>query len=185
MSDRMRPISFGQLMDWIIGEYQTYGSIFGVSKIVRHAEDAPGLPLFGERMEAPFGPAAGLAVGVVGAVIHGILMADFSGAVMNILVVAGFILPAALVYRRSRTFKSGVVGLVLSAITATVMAILGNLVITPMWLGVPLDAVVAMILPILTPFNLIKAGINAVLTLIVYKSISNLITPKKKQVKGR
>ena len=132
-----------------------------------------------------FGPAAGLAVGVVGAVIHGILMADFSGAVMNILVVAGFILPAALVYRRSRTFKSGVVGLVLSAITATVMAILGNLVITPMWLGVPLDAVVAVILPILTPFNLIKAGINAVLTLIVYKSISNLITPKKKQVKGR
>ena len=132
-----------------------------------------------------FGPAAGLAVGVVGAVIHGILMADFSGAVMNILVVAGFILPAALVYRRSRTFKSGVVGLVLSAITDTVMAILGNLVITPMWLGVPLDAVVAMILPILTPFNLIKAGINAVLTLIVYKSISNLITPKKKQVKGR
>ena len=132
-----------------------------------------------------FGPAAGLAVGVVGAVIHGILMADFSGAVMNILVVAGFILPAALVYRRSRPFKSGVVGLVLSAITATVMAILGNLVITPMWLGVPLDAVVAMILPILTPFNLIKAGINAVLTLIVYKSISNLITPKKKQVKGR
>ena len=132
-----------------------------------------------------FGPAAGLAVGVVGAVIHGLLLADFSGAVMNILVVAGFILPAALVYRRSRTFKSGVVGLVLSAITATVMAILGNLVITPMWLGVPLDAVVAMILPILTPFNLIKAGINAVLTLIVYKSISNLITPKKKQVKGR
>lgn len=132
-----------------------------------------------------FGPAAGLAVGIVGAVIHGILMADFSGAIMNILVVTGFILPAALVYRRSRTFKSGVIGLVLSAVAATVMAILGNLVITPMWLGVPLDAVVAMILPILTPFNLEKAGINAVLTLIVYKSISNLITPKKKQVKGR
>ena len=37
MSDRMRPIPFGQLMDWIIGEYQTYGSIFGVSKLVRHA----------------------------------------------------------------------------------------------------------------------------------------------------
>lgn len=132
-----------------------------------------------------FGPAAGLAVGVVGAVIHGILMADFSGAIMNILVVTGFILPAALVYRRKRTFKSGVVGLVLSAVAATIMAIVGNLIITPMWLGVPFDAVVAMILPILTPFNLIKAGINAVLTLIVYKSISNLITPKKKQVKGR
>ena len=130
-------------------------------------------------------PAAGLAVATVGAVHHGLLMADFSGAIMTLRVVTGFILPAALVYRRSRTFKSGVVGLVLSAVAATVMAILGNLVITPMWLGVPLDAVVAMILPILTPFNLEKAGINAVLTLIVYKSISNLITPKKKQVKGR
>ena len=41
-----------------------------------------------------FGPAAGLAVGYVGAIIHGILMADFSGAIMNILVVTGFILPA-------------------------------------------------------------------------------------------
>lgn len=132
-----------------------------------------------------FGPGAGLAVGIVGAIIHGILMADFSGAIMNILVVTGFILPAALVYRRKRTFKSGVVGLVLSAVAATIMAIVGNLIITPMWLGVPFDAVVAMILPILTPFNLVKAGINAVLTLIVYKSISNLITPKKKQVKGR
>ena len=132
-----------------------------------------------------FGPGAGLAVGIVGAIIHGILMADFSGAIMNILVVTGFILPAALVYRRKRTFKSGVVGLVLSAVAATIMAIVGNLIITPMWLGVPFDAVVAMILPILTPFNLIKAALNAVLTLIVYKSISNLITPKKKQVKGR
>ncbi|MFR9190794.1 MAG: hypothetical protein ACLVL7_11655 [Anaerotruncus massiliensis (ex Togo et al. 2019)] len=44
MSDRMRPIPFGQLMDWIIEEYQTYGSIFGVSKLVRHAEDEPGCP---------------------------------------------------------------------------------------------------------------------------------------------
>lgn len=132
-----------------------------------------------------FGPAAGLSVGVVGAVIHGILMADFTGALMNILVVAGFVLPAALVYRRSRTFRSGVVGLVLSVVAATLMAILGNLLVTPAWLGVPLDAVVAMILPILTPFNLAKGALNAVLTLVVYKSVSNLVTPKKKQVKGR
>ena len=44
-----------------------------------------------------FGPAAGLAVGLVGAVLHGILMADFSGAVMNILVIMGFVWPAALI----------------------------------------------------------------------------------------
>ncbi|MBU5405028.1 ECF transporter S component [Paraeggerthella hongkongensis] len=132
-----------------------------------------------------FGPAAGLSVGIVGAVIHGILFADFSGALMNILVVTGFILPAAIVYRKTRSFKGGVLGLVLSVLAATLMAIVGNLIITPAWLGVPLDAVIAMIIPVLAPFNLVKGALNAVLTLIVYKSISNLITPKKKQVKGR
>ena len=48
----------------------------------------------------------------------------------------------------------------------------------------PLDAVVAMIVPILIPFNLLKGILNSVLTLVVYKAISNLITPKKDQVKG-
>jgi len=42
-----------------------------------------------------------------------------------------------------------------------------------------------MVLPILLPFNLLKGLLNAVLTLIIYKSISNLITPKKDQKKGR
>lgn len=132
-----------------------------------------------------FGPGAGVAVGVVGAVIHGILMADFSGAVMNILVVIGYVLPAAAIYAKRHTYKGAVAGLAVSIICATVMAILGNLVITPAWLGVPAEAVVDMIIPVLTPFNLIKAVINSALTLLVYKSISNLITPKKKQVKGK
>ena len=44
---------------------------------------------------------------------------------------------------------------------------------------------IAMIVPILIPFNLLKGGLNSVLTLIIYKSISNLITPKKDQKKGR
>lgn len=132
-----------------------------------------------------FGPGAGLAVGIVSFVIHGILLADFWGTIMNILVIFGFILPATLIYRKFRTFKGAIGGLVLSILASTVMAILGNLLITPLYLGVPVDAVIAMILPILIPFNLIKATLNAALTLIVYKSISNLITPKKKQVKGR
>ena len=128
-----------------------------------------------------FGPGAGVAVGIVIAIIH----ADFTGALMNILCVTCFVLPAALMYRKKRTYPVAIAGLVLSIIAATLAAIVGNLILTPMWLGVPLDAVIAMIVPILIPFNLLKGLINAVLTLIIYKSISNLITPKKDQVKGR
>lgn len=132
-----------------------------------------------------FGPGAGVAVGIAIAVIHGLLMADFTGALMNILCVTCFVLPAALMYRKKRTYPVAIVGLLLSVIAATLAAIVGNLLLTPMWLGVPLDAVIAMIIPILIPFNLVKGLINAVLTLIIYKSISNLITPKKDQVKGK
>lgn len=132
-----------------------------------------------------FGPAAGLAVGIVGAIIHGILMADFSGAIMNILVVIGFVWPAALVYAKRHTFKGAVVGLAAGILAAVAMSVVGNLLVTPSWLGVPLQAVIDLMIPVLIPFNLIKALLNSVLTLVVYKSISNLITPKKNQVKGR
>ena len=58
MSDIMRPMPFAQLMDWALTEYHDQGSIFGVSKLVKCAGDKA-LPIFQERIETPFGPAAG------------------------------------------------------------------------------------------------------------------------------
>ena len=132
-----------------------------------------------------FGPVAGITVGAIGSLIHGILAGDYVGALMNIVVVLFYVAPAALIYKRLHTWKGAIVALIVGCLTSTLGAILANLAITPTYLGVPFDAVVGMVLPVLVPFNLIKAGLNSVLTLIIYKSISNLITPKKKQVKGR
>ncbi len=58
MSDIMRPMPFAQLMDWVLTEYKNQGSIFGVSKLVKHAGDRA-LPIFEEKIESPYGPAAG------------------------------------------------------------------------------------------------------------------------------
>ena len=57
MTDQMTPIPFDQLMRWILTEQQ-HGSVFGVHRAFR---PVPGkqLALFGERLETPFGPAAG------------------------------------------------------------------------------------------------------------------------------
>lgn len=121
-----------------------------------------------------YGPVAGTAVGVVAAVGHGILFADFSGAVMNIIVVTAFVVPSAMIYRSRRIFPAEVIGLIVGGICMVVAAILGNLVITPAWLGVPLDAVIAMIVPILVPFNALKAALNAVLSCIVYRAVALL-----------
>jgi len=58
MSDIMRPIHFSGLMDWVLTEYEQSGSIFGVRKIVRYGKGRA-LPIFKEKTEAPYGPAAG------------------------------------------------------------------------------------------------------------------------------
>ena len=57
MSERMTPIPFRELMEWVLSEYKT-GSVFGVK---RPYKPVPGklLSIFGERLETPFGPAAG------------------------------------------------------------------------------------------------------------------------------
>jgi len=58
MSDIMRPMPFGQLMNWVLEEYGKSGGIFGVADPVKHT-GGQALPIFDEKIEAPFGPAAG------------------------------------------------------------------------------------------------------------------------------
>ena len=57
MSEKMYPIPFRSLMNWIVTEYAREGDIFGVHKAYRASGKT--LPIFGERIETPFGPAAG------------------------------------------------------------------------------------------------------------------------------
>lgn len=132
-----------------------------------------------------YGAGPGVAVGLVSVVLHGLMSGDFWGAVMNALVVCGYVIPSALVYRRKHTWTGAVIGLVASFICAIALALAGNLLVTPLYAGMPVEAVAAMIVPILLPFNVMKALLNSFITLAIYKSISNLITPKKNQTVGK
>ncbi len=58
MGDIMRPIPYEQLLRWAVTEMRTRGSIFGVSKVVKHS-GGKALPIFSGKIESPFGPAAG------------------------------------------------------------------------------------------------------------------------------
>ena len=57
MSEKMYPIPFASLMNWVTTEYAATGDVFGVHKAYRATGRT--LPIFGERIETPFGPAAG------------------------------------------------------------------------------------------------------------------------------
>ena len=57
MSERMYPIPFKSLMNWIVTEYSREGEIFGIH--APYIAKGKTLPIFGEKIETPFGPAAG------------------------------------------------------------------------------------------------------------------------------
>lgn len=57
MSDIMTPIPFGNLMNWILEEKKSYGTVFGVRK--NYVADDKKLSLFNNKIETPLGPAAG------------------------------------------------------------------------------------------------------------------------------
>lgn len=58
MGDRMTPIPFGELMTWVQKEEKESGKVFGVRKPYIK-KDGKTLPIFREKLETPFGPAAG------------------------------------------------------------------------------------------------------------------------------
>ncbi|MEY8231972.1 putative selenate reductase subunit YgfK [Oscillospiraceae bacterium 50-16] len=72
MSDIMRPIPFGSLMDWILEEYRSHKTVFSVPKgpVYQSAR-----PMFRETVEVPLGPAAGphtqLAQNIIAAYVSG------------------------------------------------------------------------------------------------------------------
>ena len=73
MSEKMYPIPFRSLMNWVVTEYARDGKIFGIHKVYRPSGKS--LPIFGERIETPFGPAAGpnsqLAQNIIAAYVAG------------------------------------------------------------------------------------------------------------------
>ncbi|MDD3347482.1 putative selenate reductase subunit YgfK [Oscillibacter sp.] len=57
MSEQMTPIPFRELLTWITAEYRRQGTVFGVH--TPYHAGVKKLPIFGETIETPFGPAAG------------------------------------------------------------------------------------------------------------------------------
>ncbi|MBP8639625.1 MAG: putative selenate reductase subunit YgfK [Oscillospiraceae bacterium] len=58
MSDKMTPIPFGNLMDWVLKEKKTKGTVFGIKRPYI-AEPDHDWSFLGGKLETPFGPAAG------------------------------------------------------------------------------------------------------------------------------
>ena len=120
-----------------------------------------------------YGPAAAVIVSVLGFLPH--LFTNPWGTLMAVLVALALSVPAALIYRRNKTRKGAVIGIIVGAIAALAMAIVGNIIVTPFYAHMTTAQVVALIVPALLPFNALKFTIHGVITFLIYKPISNLL----------
>ncbi|NEG88660.1 ECF transporter S component [Bifidobacterium aerophilum] len=120
-----------------------------------------------------FGPAAAAIVSVLGFVPH--LFMDPWGTLMAVLVALFLSVPAAIIYRRNRTRNGAIIGLIVGAVCALAVAIVGNLIVTPIYAHMTVAQVAALIVPALLPFNLLKFVIHGVVTFLIYKPITTLL----------
>lgn len=124
-----------------------------------------------------YGPLSGLAMTLVVSVIQAFTLSTdgWVGLIMHLAATGSFVITAGLIYRKYHKFTGAVVALVAGTLAWTLVMIPVNLIIQPNFYGNPIEVVKGMIVPVIIPFNLIKAGGNSVLTLLVYKSISKIV----------
>lgn len=138
------------------------------------------------------GPLSAVIVSVIVSVIEMLTISSTGpiGLIMNILSTCSFACVAAVFYKKNRSMKGAVLSLVAGMLCMTVVMVLWNYLITPLYMGVEREVVAGMLLSVFLPFNLVKGGINATLTLLLYKPIvtalhrANLISASPTSSKG-
>lgn len=125
-----------------------------------------------------FGPASGLLLTGVVSVLQWLLVSPeggWVGAVMHFFATGAFVVAAGLIYRRFHSRKGAALSLIVGSLCMVALMVPLNYIFTVNFYGTPKEALDAMIWPVIIPFNAIKAGLNSVITFLLYKSVSKLL----------
>lgn len=125
-----------------------------------------------------FGPFSGVVIALVVSLLEMVTISGTGpwGFLMNFVSSAVFAGCASAVYtyapRLRRHMSGAVAGLCCSVVAMTAVMLLMNLLVTPVYYHVSLETVKGMLLPLLLPFNFIKALLNSALVMVLYKPVS-------------
>ncbi len=124
-----------------------------------------------------WGPMTSCIISFVVATIELFTVSDTGiiGWVMNIVQTLSFACVAAVIYKKKHTLSGAVIGLVSGWIVSTAVMMLWNYLVTPIYMGYPREAVVELLLPAFLPFNLLKGGLNASITFLLYKPVISVL----------
>ncbi len=120
-----------------------------------------------------FGPLASLIISVVVSFVEFFTISETGpwGLLMNVLSTCSFACTAAWIYKRKHSMRGAVMGLLAGICVMVPVMLLWNYLITPIYMGQPREAIKALLLPAFLPFNVFKGGMNAALTLFLYKPV--------------
>jgi riboflavin transporter FmnP len=93
------------------------------------------------------------------------------GFFMNIPSSGTFTCIAAFIYKNKRTQAGAAIGLVVGGITVTAVMLLWNYIVTPAFLLVRREVIAQSLIPVFLPYNLMKSGINAGITMLLYRPV--------------
>ncbi|MGH7753492.1 MAG: ECF transporter S component [Gemmatimonadales bacterium] len=121
------------------------------------------------------GPLAGISVEMVKAVLIQLLrpaaVGGPFGVFMNLLAGVTLVGVAGGYYLIEHTKRGAVKALVFGVLAMTGVMIGANIALTPVFFGIPRPQVIALVLPALLPFNLLKGVISALVTFYAYKRV--------------
>lgn len=120
-----------------------------------------------------WGPGTSFAVAIVTAFVEFLTISEdgIIGLIMNIISICSFCCTAAFIYKKDRTLRGSIIGLITGTIVLTAVMIVWNYLVTPIYMGIPRSEVVKLLVPAILPFNLIKGGIDSAIILLIYKPI--------------
>lgn len=120
-----------------------------------------------------FGPLTSFVISVIVSFIEMITISSTGpwGFFMNMLSSCAFSCTAAYIYKKKRTLFGAAAGLLSGTAVMCALMIIWNYLITPIYMNVPREQIVSLLVPAFLPFNLLKGFLNTALTLIVYKPL--------------
>ncbi len=140
-----------------------------------------------------FGPLTAFAVSFIVSLVEMFTISDngILGFIMNVIASCAFACPAAFVYKKKHSLSGAMIGLLCGWACMVGAMLLWNYLITPYYMGVSREEVAKLLLPAFLPFNLIKGGLNAAITMLLYKPVvtvlrrSHLIESQQTAVKTK
>lgn len=140
------------------------------------------------------GPIAGIMIAALKNVLYVLIKGTSTGGVgdlSNFIIASTFAISAGLIYRKSKTFKGALAGLLVGVVMTTAVAVVSNyFFIFPLYAKImPMEAIInagaavtsritdlwSMMLYCVIPFNLLKGLCTSVFTMLLYKKVSPLL----------